>query len=104
MSRFSIDWSEFSLQVMVTFGHFLWQACVVGILLALGEQAFEIVNGRTRALRSFETTPDGSRRSASFRYTIACVAFFSLPICVVATFAWVHQSRGPIVLVEGDAM
>jgi hypothetical protein len=28
MSRFSMDWSELSLQVMITFGHFLWQACV----------------------------------------------------------------------------
>jgi hypothetical protein len=43
MSRFSMDWSELSLQVMITFGHFLWQACVVGILLALGEQA--LANG-----------------------------------------------------------
>jgi hypothetical protein len=25
MSRFSMDWSELSLQMMITFGHFLWQ-------------------------------------------------------------------------------
>lgn len=104
MSRFSMDWSELSLQVMITFGHFLWQACVVGMLLAIVEQAFEMVSGWPQPLRSFETTPDVSRRSANFRYATACIAFFSLPICVVATFGWVHQSRGAIMLGIGDRM
>lgn len=96
MSRFSFDWSELSLQVMITFGHFLWQAFFVAILLVTGEQALKIISGRARALRSFEATPDGWRRSANIRYMIACIAFFLLPICVIATFAWIHQSRGPI--------
>ena len=65
MSLFSIDWSELSLQVMITFGHFLWQAFFVAILLVSGEQALKIISGRARALRSFEATPDGWRRSAN---------------------------------------
>ena len=102
MSHFSIDWSELSLQVMITFGHFLWQAFFVAILLVIGEQALKIISGRARALRSFEATPGSWRRSANIRYMISCIAFFSLPICVIATFAWVHQSRGPILLATSN--
>ncbi|QDV25531.1 hypothetical protein Q31a_38570 [Aureliella helgolandensis] len=29
-----VDWTELSLQVMLTLGHFLWQAIVVAIILA----------------------------------------------------------------------
>lgn len=98
MSRFSNDWSELSLQVMITFGHFVWQAFIVSILLVIGEHALKAISGRTRALRSLEATPDGWRRSANVRYMLTCIAFFSLPLCVIATFAGVHQSRGPILL------
>lgn len=125
MSRFSIDWSELSLQVMITFGHFLWQACVVGIVLCIADRFLIFVSsvrirGRDslvvppsggsgvtcreefRLKAGLQTQTDGSLHSANIRYTIACLAFFSLPICVAATFAWVHQSRGPILLTKKD--
>ncbi|QEG38179.1 M56 family metallopeptidase [Roseimaritima ulvae] len=104
MSHFTMDWSELSLQVMLTFAHFLWQACVIAIALAIGEQISNIVSGRARALRSHQPTPDRSCESANVRYLVACLAFFALPACVAATFTWVHQSRGPILLAESAAV
>lgn len=112
MSFFTLDWSTLSLQVMITFGHFLWQACVVATLFAMWEQAASIFSGRVQAVRFYEwnkrtsneKTPDDSRRSAIIRYTLASLAFFALPVCVVATFVWVHQSRGPILLAAIDPM
>ncbi|WP_442508631.1 SUMF1/EgtB/PvdO family nonheme iron enzyme [Novipirellula sp. SH528] len=101
MSFLTVDWSELSLQVMITFAHFLWQACVVASLYAICQQASTFVGGRAQDLQSHvpnEPTPDALRRSANLQYAIACLAFFSLPICVVATFTWVHQSHGPILL------
>ncbi|TWU58990.1 Regulatory protein BlaR1 [Rubripirellula tenax] len=101
----TVAWSELSLQVMLTFGHFLWQACVVAVVLVNAEKAFDFVSGRARALRCpapNEPTPDDSLRSANVRYTFACLAFFSLPVCVAATFMWVHQSHGPVFLASGD--
>ncbi len=98
MSHFSLDWLELSLQMMITFAHFLWQAFFVSILLVMSEQALKSIGGKARAVRSFEATPNAWRHSADIRYAIACIAFFSLPICVFTTFAWVHQSRGPFVL------
>ncbi|MDA1232611.1 MAG: hypothetical protein O2856_17715, partial [Planctomycetota bacterium] len=67
MSHFTIDWSELSLQVMLTFGHFLWQGCAVAIVLVILNATSSLVSGRSRALRSHlrgEPAPDGSRRSA----------------------------------------
>ncbi|TWU04066.1 hypothetical protein Pla100_10020 [Neorhodopirellula pilleata] len=86
MSQLSVDWSELSLQGMLTFGHFLWQGCLVALVLTIVERLSSIV------LRS----------SSSRRYTLACLAFFALPICVASTFAWVHKSRGPVLLVAGS--
>lgn len=83
-----IDWPELSLQVMVTFGHFLWQACAVVIALTIVDQ----LSSRVR------------RHSAAMRYAFACVAFFALPVCVGLTFSWVHQSRGPILLEGSEPM
>ncbi len=91
MSPPTIDWSELSLQVMITFGHFLWQACAVALLLMIVEKIRELGGSRESARR--ETTPG---RTA---YGSACVAFFSLPVCVVATFACVHQARGPVLMI-----
>lgn len=85
MSHLYVDWSELSLQVMFTFGHFLWQGFVIAVLLGIAGQLFSVF----------------SRNSASRRYSIACLAFLALPICVAATFAWVHQSRGPVLLAVG---
>lgn len=105
MSRFAMDWTELSLQVMITFGHFLWQACVVGcVLLVVQHVAESLRDSRSllRLRRGNVSLGETDLRGANIRYTIACVAFFSLPISVIATFAWVHQSRGPIVLVASD--
>ena len=105
MSRFSIDWTELSLQVMITFGHFLWQACVVGVVLLVVQYVAESLRdsrSRLRLRRGNVSLGETDLRGANIRYTIACLAFFSLPICVIATFAWVHQSRGPILLVASD--
>lgn len=112
MSHFAMDWSELSLQLMMTFGHFLWQGCIVAMLLASVEQLSSIVSrgaisGRAQALQSHprgKMTPDGLRRSAHLCYVMACIAFFSLPVCVVATCGWVHQSRGPILLAANDSV
>jgi len=104
MSSFTMNWSELSLQVMLTFSHFLWQACFVGVALLaaqhLGDylqdsQIFRSRRGAGKPVSLGET--DLSR--ANMRCMLATLAFFTLPICVAATFAWVHQSRGPIVLV-----
>lgn len=105
MSRFSMDWSELSLQVMITFGHFLWQACVVGIVLLVVQHVAESLRDSRSLLRLRRggvSLGETDLRGANLRYTIACMAFFSLPICVIATFARVHQSRGPILLVASD--
>ena len=104
MSRFSMDWSEFSLQVMITFAHFLWQACVVGLVLFVAQHVVESLRGSVlfqlfRVSKKSVSLGETDLRGANIRYAIACTAFFSLPICVIATFAWVHQSRGPIVMV-----
>lgn len=114
MSRFSMDWSELSLQVMITFAHFLWQACVVGLVLFVAQHVAESLRDSV-ILQLFRVSKkrvslgeidlrESDLRGANIRYAIACVAFFSLPICVIATFAWVHQSRGPIVLVASDSV
>ncbi|MEZ6134510.1 MAG: M56 family metallopeptidase [Pirellulaceae bacterium] len=105
MSRFSMDWSELSLQLMITFGHFLWQACVIGFVLFVAQHVGESLRDsqilrRRRKKRSSVSLGETDLRGANIRYTIACVAFFSLPICVIATFASVRQSRRPFLLVE----
>ena len=112
MSRFAMDWSELSLQVMITFGHFLWQACVVGCVLLVAQHVAESLRdsqllshrgGRKRGVRGDGVSlGETDLRGANIRYAIACMAFFSLPICVIATFACVHQSRGPILLIAVD--
>ncbi len=134
--HFGIDWSELSLQVMITFAHFLWQACVIGFVLHVAESLRDSkilqrttsvrdsqpirdlqVAGNTRIVQETKSVRDsrtgrvsqGNKkcvslgetdlRGANSRYAIACIAFFSLPICVIATFAWVHHSRAAIVMV-----
>ncbi len=77
----SIDWQAMSLQLMTTFGHFLWQGTAIGILLAA-------------ILRLC------SERSASSRYVVACAALALLPVCVVGTFSIVHHSGASILSAE----
>ncbi len=107
MSLPAIDWRELSVQVMMTFAHFLWQACVVGIILCVAQYAGESLRDsqlRRRRLSAVRNVSLGETdlHGCKYPYAIACIAFFSLPIGVIATFAWVHQSRGPFVLVSGD--
>lgn len=101
MSAYAIDWSELSLQVLITFSHFLWQACVVGLFLFVVQHAVESLRRQLHTRRRNMGNPVGCGESelprAAIHYAIACLAFFLLPITVVATFAWVHQSRGSIV-------
>ncbi|MFO0904088.1 MAG: M56 family metallopeptidase [Pirellulales bacterium] len=73
MMRVACDWNELSSQVIATFGHFLWQACMIALVLHFAMSR---------------------RLSAHVRYNLACTAFFTLPLCVVATFGLVHHSRG----------
>ncbi len=71
--NFSIDWTELSIQWMLTCGHFLWQAIAVAIVF-LGIERLA-----------------GTR--ASFRYALACTALLSLPLCILLTFASIHSER-----------
>lgn len=101
MSAYEIDWSELSLQWLITFSHFLWQACVVGLVLFVVQHAVESLRRHLHTRSRNMGNPVGCEESelppATIHYAIACLAFFLLPIIVVATFAWVHQSRGSIV-------
>jgi len=103
MSSFTVDWSEMSLQVMLTFSHFLWQACFVGVALLAAQHVGESLRDsqflRRRGAGKPVSLGETDLSRAKMRYMLATLAFFSLTICVAATFAWVHQSRGPIVLV-----
>lgn len=129
----SIDWSELSLQLVLTFGHFLWQACAVGLLLELALKLEAFRNSYRQqpgAVESMET-PGGDGmppihlverttirqdswadrasgathvRSAARNYGLACAAFFVLPVCVLATFCWIHQSRGAVLVGVGETM
>ncbi len=104
MSSFTMNWSELSLQVMITFSHFLWQVCFVGVALLAAQHVGESLRD-SQFLRSLRgagkpvSLGETDLSRAHMRYMLATLAFFSLPICVASTFAWVHQSRGPIVLV-----
>lgn len=77
----AIEWQILSLQLVVTFAHFLWQAVLVGAVLAV-------------SLRL------ASQAESKTRYALACLAFLSLPICVVLTFATVCLDSDPIVVSE----
>lgn len=109
----NIDWSELSLQVVLTFGHFLWQACLVALVLFVVQHVAESLRdswnmrltqrcggGNTQDVSLGET----DLRGANIRYRLACIAFFSLPICVICTFVWVHQSRDSVFLVATNVM
>ncbi len=74
--NFSIDWTELSIQWILTCGHFLWQGFAVAIVFLVVEQL-----AATRA---------------SNRYAWACAALLSLPVCVMLTFALVHNARGDV--------
>ncbi|TWU06314.1 M56 family metallopeptidase [Stieleria varia] len=103
MSLPHLDWFELSLQVVITQGHFLWQACVVALILLVAKHVGESLRDsqNRRQCRSDDSSQSNLRddqRRARTRYILACCAFFTLPLCVVITFAWVHQSRGSFIL------
>lgn len=82
----SIDWTELSIQWMLTCGHFLWQGFLVAIVFISVERlAIALMN----SLRA------ESDSNASLRYALACTALMSLPICIILTFASIHNTRGP---------
>ena len=91
--NYSIDWSELSLQLVLTFGHFLWQAIVVGVLLEAVLRLAKLHTARSSLTTDVETK---AHSGAVMNHGLACAAFCLLPVCVVATFAWVHQSRGTV--------
>ena len=91
--NYSIDWSELSLQLVLTFGHFLWQAIVVGVLLEAVLRLAKLHTARSSLTTDVETK---AHSGAVVNHGLACAAFCLLPVCVVATFAWVHQSRGTV--------
>lgn len=88
MKTLAWDWTELSAQVILTFGHFLWQGCLVGLALLTIERLLRI------ARRGEQGAASRDCGSANRRYNLACVAFFALPVCVAATFACIHSSRG----------
>lgn len=71
-------WQSLSLQLVMTFAHFLWQGALVGVALAV-------------SLRLC------SRQSANTRYVVASIAFALLPLSVAGTFAVVHHGSHSIV-------
>jgi beta-lactamase regulating signal transducer with metallopeptidase domain len=107
MSILKIDWPEFSLQMMITFGHFLWQACVFGCVLLIVQYLVASLRG-SQILALRRRSNQGARPEltelcgANIPYTIACLTFFALPLCVVITFVFVHQSRGPILMATSE--
>lgn len=82
--NFSIDWTELSIQWMLTCGHFLWQGFVVAIVFL--------------AIDRLATT------HASTRYALAYAALLSLPVCVMLTFALVHNSRGAVLKMTSSSI
>ena len=98
--NYSIDWSELSLQLVLTFGHFLWQACVAGVLLEAALRLAKLHTARSERTTDVATTASSG---AVMHHAMACAAFFLLPVCVVATFAWVHQSRRTVLILVSRA-
>ncbi len=97
----SIDWTELSIQWMVTCGHFLWQGIVVAAIFLVLEQLTRAGSFRGKmTLERGSNHPSPKRTeyptSASLRYGLACVSLLSLPVCVLLTFLMVHNARGTV--------
>lgn len=103
MISFSLDWTELSLQTIITLAHFLWQACVVGAMwFALQQMADSFGGSQFPRRKSRNGQKYGKISSANNRYLFACLAFFSFPICALVTFVSVHQSRGTIFIAANE--
>lgn len=61
-------WYEQAIRLSITLLHFLWQGVLVGLVAAVALQFCK-------------------QKSANFRYTLVCGAFFCLPLLAIATFA-----------------
>ncbi len=73
----SIDWQTLSVQLIMTFAHFLWQGALIGgVLFCL-----------LRLCCS---------QTANTRYIISSIALALLPVCVGVTFVVVHLAGEPI--------
>lgn len=108
-----IDWSELSLQLVLTFGHFLWQACVIGVLLELALKLEAFRKSYRRQIKRTAICQDSRTegasgtdhvKSAAENYTLACAAFFILPVCMLVTFNLIHQSRVAVLVAVGETM
>ncbi|MCA9189687.1 MAG: M48 family metalloprotease, partial [Planctomycetales bacterium] len=78
LDKLHMDWNLFSLQLVITFAHFLWQGTLVAIVLAV----------LLRAL---------ARDAAYARYVTSWIAFVLLPFFVVGTFLVVSCAGAPMI-------
>lgn len=102
MSSYTLDWMELSIQWLVTCGHFLWQGFAVAFVFLVMERIATLIQSarvnasRTATLAASKADESTESSPAQARYILACLALLSLPICIVTTFGWVHNTRGSI--------
>lgn len=102
MSSYTLDWMELSIQWLITCGHFLWQGLAVAFVFLVMERiatlvlAARINANQASTLASAKAEERTAPSPAQVRYLLACLALLSLPICIVTTFGWVHNTRGSI--------
>lgn len=102
MSSYTLDWMELSIQWLITCGHFLWQGFAVAFVFLVMERiatlvlAARINANQASTLASAKVDEKTDPSPAQVRYLLACLALVSLPICIVTTFGWVHNTRGSI--------
>lgn len=102
MSSYTLDWMELSIQWLITCGHFLWQGFAVAFVFLVMERiatlllAVRINANQASTLASAKAEERTDSSPAQVRYLLACLALLSLPICIVTTFGWVHNTRGSI--------
>ena len=78
MTLTQVAWQTLSMQLVITLVHFLWQATLIGVALALAQRLLPAKRSNTR-------------------YLMACMAFALLPGCASATFVWVNRGGESIV-------
>ncbi|MCG8651739.1 MAG: M56 family metallopeptidase [Pirellulales bacterium] len=87
----TVDWHELSVQLVITLAHFLWQAVVVAGLWVIVERTLMSLHRRDG-----RSGAPAKGAGSNVRYASATLAFLALPTCVLATYTFVHASRGPI--------
>ena len=102
MISYTLDWMELSIQWLITCGHFLWQGFAVAFVFLLMERIATLLlaarfnANQASSLASAKADESTDSSPAQVRYLLACLALLSLPICIVTTFGWVHNTRGSI--------